>query len=159
MWKLKNKNYESCRWMKNWYKLCLTVINCFSFRKKAWRKLVRKTEEVGDDNMLNISTPHVNLLTLYLKGKICCFHSYRRSLPSHQRPLPNVQSNEQTNECTNYNRMKVSCWTMLNPTCNIPPKFISRTAQARQSESRGKHEFTFPLVSFNDCTYIIALYG
>lgn len=49
------------RWVKNWYKLCLAVINCFSFSREERKK------RLHNDNMLNISTPHVNLLTLYLE--------------------------------------------------------------------------------------------
>lgn len=60
--------------------------------------------------------------------------------------------------------MLVGCRTMLNPHNHasilrlsenkIPPHW--RTAQKRQRESRAFTKFIFPLVSFDDCTYIIA---
>lgn len=34
---------------------------------------------------------------------------------------------------------------------------LSKRDEASLRHVRGKHEFIFPLVSFNDCTYIIAL--
>lgn len=43
----------------------LTVINCFSFRKTPRKEKSKKQQ----DNMLNVSAPHVNLLTLLFLKK------------------------------------------------------------------------------------------
>lgn len=109
-----------------------------------------------------------------------CFHHYQRSLRwegntrfisfSHwtARAKGREKSEKRKENDKKFTKwvesMLVGCRTMLNPhnhasilrlsESKIPPHW--RTAQKRQRESRAFTKFIFPLVSFDDCTYIIA---